>query len=48
MMFGPEMEVGSLFDHPYVNKGEEKDKALAEAERVAEYVRREIFPIHGL
>jgi hypothetical protein len=26
MMFGPEKEVGSLYDHPYRNQGEFKDK----------------------
>ena len=48
MMFGPEMEVGSLFDNPYINAGEAKDKAMIEAKRVVEYLKKEIFPIHGL
>lgn len=48
MMFGPEMEVGSLYDHPYQSKGEVKEKAFEEARRVAAYIQKEIFPIHGV
>ena len=48
MMFGPEKEVGSLYDHPYQSKGEIKAKALEEAQRVATYIRKELFPIHGI
>jgi acetoin utilization protein AcuC len=48
MMFGPEMEVGSLYDHPYQSKGEVKEKALEEARRVAAYIQKEIFPIHRI
>jgi acetoin utilization protein AcuC len=48
MMFGPEMEVGSLFDNPYISSGEVKDKAMIEARRVVEYLKKEVFPIHGL
>jgi acetoin utilization protein AcuC len=48
MMFGPELEVGSLFDNPHINTGESKDKAMAEAKRVVDCLRKEIFPIHGI
>ena len=48
MMFGPEMEVGSLFDNPYTNTGGAKDTAISEAKRVVAYLKREVFPIHGL
>jgi len=48
MMFGPEMEVGSLFDNPYINTGEAKDKAMLEAKRIVEYLKKEAFPMHGL
>ncbi|MFO7987562.1 MAG: hypothetical protein R6U38_17000, partial [Desulfatiglandaceae bacterium] len=48
MMFGPEMEVGSLYDAPYHSKEEFKKKAFEEAHRVVAYIRKEIFPIHGL
>ena len=42
------MEVGSLFDNPYTNAGEAKDKAMTEAKRVVKYLKKEVFPIHGL
>jgi hypothetical protein len=48
MMFGPEMEVGSLYDAPYHSKKEFKKKAFKEARRVVSYIQKEIFPIHGL
>ena len=48
MMFGPEKEVGSLYDATCFSKGESKEKALKEARRVADYIRKEIFPIHGI
>jgi acetoin utilization protein AcuC len=48
MMFGPEKEVGSLYDTPYETKGELKEKAFQEARRVAGYIRSEVFPIHGI
>jgi acetoin utilization protein AcuC len=48
MMFGPEMEVGSLYDRPYSSTGEVKEKAMSEAQRVMEYIRKTVFPHHGL
>jgi acetoin utilization protein AcuC len=48
MMFGPEKEVGSLYDHPYRSKGEIKETALKEARRVTAYIQKELFPIHGI
>jgi acetoin utilization protein AcuC len=48
MMFGPEMEVGSLFDHPFFTKGEAKEKAFSEARRVVTYIHEKVFPIHGI
>jgi acetoin utilization protein AcuC len=48
MMFGPEMEVGSLYDHPYQSEGEIKEKAFREARRVVAYIQREVFPLHGI
>lgn len=48
MMFGPEMEVGSLYDHPFQTKGEIKEKAFEEARRVVAYLQEQVFPIHGL
>lgn len=48
MMFGPEMEVGSLYDHPYTTDGEIKERAFHEARRVVDYIKKEIFPVHGI
>ncbi len=48
MMFGPEMEVGSLYDYPYLSEGETKEKALQEARRVVDYIQKTVFPLHGL
>jgi len=48
MMYGPEMEMGSLYDHPWITEGEPKIKAQQEAERVVSFLRREVFPLHGL
>ncbi|MBN1846967.1 MAG: acetoin utilization protein AcuC [Deltaproteobacteria bacterium] len=48
MMFGPESEVGSLYDRSYASSGEIKDKAMSEAQRVMTYIQKEIFPIHGI
>jgi acetoin utilization protein AcuC len=48
MMFGPEMEVGSLYDHPFLTKGEVKEKAIAEARRVVAYIQEKVFPVHKI
>jgi acetoin utilization protein AcuC len=48
MMFGPEMEVGSLYDRPYNSEKDIKVKALEQAQKVVAHIRKEIFPIHGI
>jgi acetoin utilization protein AcuC len=48
MMFGPEKEVGSLYDHPYASSGEGKENAMKEIKKVVDYLKKNIFPIHGL
>lgn len=48
MMFGPEMEVGSLLDAAHPSKGEVKERALEEAERVVKFIKEKVFPIHGI
>jgi len=48
MMFGPEMEVGSLLDAPHPSKGEVKEKAMEEAGRVIGFIQERVFPIHGI
>jgi len=47
MMFGPENEVGSLYDHPFFTKGEVKEKAFHEARRVVAYIQEQIFRFTG-
>jgi acetoin utilization protein AcuC len=48
MMFGPEKEVGSLYDSSYSSKGEGKERAMSEAKRIIDYIQKEIFPLHGI
>ena len=48
MMFGPEMEVGSLYDYPYLSEGEVKEKAFQEARRVVAYIQEVVFPLQGV
>jgi len=48
MMFGPEMEVSSLYDVPRPTKGRVKEKAFARAREVVNYIKTEIFPLHGI
>lgn len=48
MMFGPEKEVGSLYDHPVLSNGEIKRNALDEAQRVLRFIQKRLFPIHGI
>jgi acetoin utilization protein AcuC len=47
MMFGPEMEVGSLYDHSYYTSGEVKEKALSEARRVVGFLQENVLRRHG-
>jgi acetoin utilization protein AcuC len=48
MMYGPESLTGSLRDDPFVLEGIEKEKCRIEADRVASYIKSEVFPIHGI
>jgi acetoin utilization protein AcuC len=48
MMFGPEMEVGSLLDAQHPTEGELKGRALEEARRVVAFIRKRVFPMHGM
>ena len=38
MMFGPEMEVSSLYDRPYMTKGPEKDKIRQEVDKTMKFL----------
>ena len=48
MMFGPELDVGSLKDKTLYSTGVIKEKTRGEAERVVGYLKRVVFPIHGI
>jgi len=48
MMFGPEMEMGSLHDRPFYSQGEVKERALAEADRVCVFLEKTLFPLWGI
>jgi hypothetical protein len=48
MMFGPEKEVGSLYDHAFFTKGEVKENAFQEARRAVSYIQEQVFPIHHI
>ena len=47
MMFGPEMEMGSLYDRPLLTKGPDREKAEEEARRVIRSIKETVFPILG-
>jgi hypothetical protein len=48
MMYGPEAHAGSLEDEPFVVKGAEKDEYRRHADEVVDYIRKQVFPIHGI
>ena len=48
MMFGPEMEMGSLHDRPFRSQGEVKEKARKEAERVCRFLEEHLFPLWSI
>jgi len=48
MMFGPEMEMGSLYDRPVLSQGEVKERAKKEAERVCDFLERNLFPLWSI
>ena len=48
MMFGPEMEVSSLYDVPRPTTGRVKEKAFARAKEAVEFIKSKVFPLHGI
>jgi acetoin utilization protein AcuC len=48
MMYGPEMEVGTLMDAANPTKGEVKERAMEGVTKVIEFLRSTVFPIHSL
>ena len=48
MMFGPEIEVGSLQDKTVYIKGATREQVNREVDRVLAYVKENVFPIHKI
>ena len=48
MMFGPEMEVGSLEDKTIYLKGTTREQVNREVDRVLSFIRENVFPIHKI
>jgi acetoin utilization protein AcuC len=48
MMFGPESEAGTLHDISVPTTGTAKEQIIREVDRVLDYIRQNIFPIHNI
>jgi acetoin utilization protein AcuC len=48
MMFGPEVEVGSLQDKTVYLTGTARERVQREVERVIQYIKENVFPIHKI
>jgi hypothetical protein len=48
MMFGPEIEVGSLEDKTVYITGAGKERINREVDRVIEYIKENVFPVHKI
>ena len=48
MMYGPETGAGQLDDPPWAVEGLEKDRCLVHARRVIDYIKDNVFPLHGI
>ncbi|MBI5968790.1 MAG: acetoin utilization protein AcuC [Deltaproteobacteria bacterium] len=48
MMFGPEIEVGSLHDKTVYMMGNTKERINREVDRVVSYIKQNVFPIHRI
>ena len=48
MMYGPEAGAGQLDDPPFVAEGPEKEQSLAHARRVIDFIKNNVFPLHGI
>jgi len=48
MMFGPEIEVGSLHDKTVYMMGNIKERINREVDRVVSYIKQNVFPIHKI
>jgi len=48
MMFGPEVEVGELYDRTVYTTGIAKERINREVDRVLDYLKKKVFPIHKI
>jgi len=48
MMFGPEIEVGNLHDLTVYTTGIVKERIRKEMDRIIEYIKKTVFPIHKI
>jgi acetoin utilization protein AcuC len=48
MMFGPEVDAGSLYDKPFHTVGTAKERLRQEVNRVLDYLKETVFPIHHI
>jgi acetoin utilization protein AcuC len=48
MMYGPELDAGTLDEGPFVLASPEKERCQEQATRIVEYIRSTVFPIHGI
>jgi acetoin utilization protein AcuC len=48
MMYGPESGAGQLDDPPWAVGGLEKEQCLIHAKRVIDYIKGNVFPLHGI
>lgn len=48
MMFGPEIEVGNLHDRTIYTTGIVKERIKKEVDRIIEYIKQTVFPIHKI
>jgi acetoin utilization protein AcuC len=48
MMYGPETDAGQLDDPQYIVEGWEKEQCLVHAQRVIDFIKNNVFPLHGI
>jgi acetoin utilization protein AcuC len=48
MMYGPEIDAGTLDERPFILAGPEKEQCRSHAARIVKYIRDTIFPLHGI
>jgi acetoin utilization protein AcuC len=48
MMFGPEVEVGDLYDKDVTTAGAMKEQINKEVDRILDFIKQNVFPIHKI